>query len=218
MMLLTVLRRALVITGRVTSALLAVLGLIVCAAAVTLWVRGYFVVDLVERIDRVVTAGGVATTTVRVSSGRGALAFNVIRSSDVHSGYLVRQDGRLLLNWMNRQYVRKRLTPDQFNLRTRTVWQKLGFNYTYADNSTLHPRMGPTQQWSARLPYWLIVAVAAALSWWFLGRLRLRRRYRARRGLCPGCGYDLRASTGRCPECGETIPERATPAALGVAA
>lgn len=28
------------------------------------------------------------------------------------------------------------------------------------------------------------------------------RAYRAARGLCPRCGYDVRASTGVCPECG----------------
>lgn len=52
-----------------------------------------------------------------------------------------------------------------------------------------------------RVPYWLLAILTSALpAWWLLRRSR-ERRVRLL-GLCPGCGYDLRASPGRCPECG----------------
>ena len=57
---------------------------------------------------------------------------------------------------------------------------------------------------TVRLPYIVAVPVLALLP--ALAGLRSRRealgRRRTRSGLCPGCGYDLRATPGRCPECG----------------
>lgn len=54
-------------------------------------------------------------------------------------------------------------------------------------------------------PLWVVVSVAAI---WPTKALvfRLRTRYRARRGLCTKCGYDLNASPERCPECGASLP------------
>ena len=51
---------------------------------------------------------------------------------------------------------------------------------------------------------WWLIFVILALPLFLpivLSKQRLQRR-RLRAGLCPECGYDLRATPGRCPECG----------------
>lgn len=56
--------------------------------------------------------------------------------------------------------------------------------------------------WEVVFPLWLIpvaVLIPVVMAGIFMA---LRRRRRVRRGLCPACGYDLRASPGKCPECG----------------
>jgi hypothetical protein len=55
------------------------------------------------------------------------------------------------------------------------------------------------------VPYWALLLVAAVAPG-KLARGRYRAYRRSRRGLCAGCGYDLRATPGRCPECGEPAP------------
>jgi hypothetical protein len=54
------------------------------------------------------------------------------------------------------------------------------------------------------VPYWPALAVTSVPALRVVVRF-VRRWRRARRGLCPGCGYDLRAAGDRCPECGEPV-------------
>jgi hypothetical protein len=50
--------------------------------------------------------------------------------------------------------------------------------------------------------WWLPVLVFAALPSVRAWRWAVARRRERHTGLCPDCGYDVRATPGRCPECG----------------
>lgn len=62
------------------------------------------------------------------------------------------------------------------------------------------------------IPHWMVTVLLLAAGFpsilWF--RNDRRRRKRLRGGLCPTCGFDLRATPQRCPECGEVVLERPT--------
>ena len=49
---------------------------------------------------------------------------------------------------------------------------------------------------------WLAATAALVVLWQRLEHAAELPNRRRRMGLCPACGYDLRASPGRCPECG----------------
>jgi hypothetical protein len=55
------------------------------------------------------------------------------------------------------------------------------------------------------LPY-VLVAILSAAGPVAVGAARIARRRRITSGLCPQCGYDLRATPERCPECGHAAP------------
>jgi hypothetical protein len=57
------------------------------------------------------------------------------------------------------------------------------------------------------LPIWSLLLPLSVPPALLLLRVR-RRKIRLRRGLCPTCGYDLRATPDKCPECGAPSPSQ----------
>jgi hypothetical protein len=76
------------------------------------------------------------------------------------------------------------------------------------DGSTLRSGFA-VRGWRVRLPYWVVIGCAMVLPVpWVVNARRGRRRIWLHRcGLCPTCGYDLRATPNLCPECGG-VPTR----------
>ena len=152
---------------------------LVCLAAVVLWVRSYWISDWVAVIHR---HAPMRTSSAGAVTWSGS--FGVYIYLGTQSDYSDPRD--TLLQYYPQPADAVIIFP--FNPSTR-LW--LGFG------GGLSPR-GNIQ---CIAPGWIVVLLsgaAAALS------LRLsRHRHRAdRAGLCPTCGYDLRATPERCPECG----------------
>jgi hypothetical protein len=67
-------------------------------------------------------------------------------------------------------------------------------------NVYLYKIVAAPSEWSIAAGFMLLPTLAVLQHW------SCRRRRRV--GLCPSCGYDLRATPRRCPECGIAPPQR----------
>ena len=87
---------------------------------------------------------------------------------------------------------------DEFRQLGRVHWRRLGVVFAHYDDYHANPRAVIGVQYPVLVLLTLLLP-GACFGIAYMGR---RRRTRAERGLCPACGYDLRATPGRCPECG----------------
>jgi hypothetical protein len=179
-----------------------ILSLLLLLATAVLWVRGYRVAD------EVAWRRGPYTCSVRSCLG----GVQVERSRDGlfgRSGYSrapVQPDTRYWDIDGDGIADGPMYGLDHFPWPQQT-WECCGFAAARGQEITFGLRSGPEDPEEGRytvviVPCWFIAVAAGVLP---IGAFsgHLRRARRRSRGLCPACGYDLRATPGRCPECGE---------------
>ena len=168
--------------------------LMLCSVACALiWIRSYFVTDWLHIESATVPD---RESELQLCSSRGTLAFK-----------------REFLDW-GRESGEARTqssfswnvhAPDISLLAPRDTTCGFAFRHWAHSDSTIGSRQSNDL---IVVPHWFLLS--ATVVYPAYGFLRSRRRakvvHRLRRGYCPACGYDLRASYDRCPECGATIP------------
>jgi hypothetical protein len=189
--------------GRVILNVLTALSLVTCVGVCVLWVRSYRVTDRVayrtsphdppQRSWAAMSAGGRFLLTVHdfykphLVAWRGPGAAQLIENRGWNNRFGGATDG---------SYARWSLVPGRDKLDDVAVF---GFKFEWKRN----PENAAVYRHAA-VPYYALAGAWLALPLWRMTRRVRRRRAErhARAGLCPACGYDLRATPGRCPECG----------------
>ena len=174
------------------------------ALLLPLWAGSYSTQDAVMR--RSVDGGGSLRTTT-LYSGFGL--FMIQRESEAYANPLasaaMTQHARAIDCWDWRSGPAAFIVRGRFGARSDVdLWDCKVAHYSGSTNST-----------GISVPYWALACatmlpVALCVPAWVRARVQQwagRRRHS--RGLCPSCGYDLRATSNRCPECGVAAQAKA---------
>ena len=180
---------------RYIRSIVVILCTVLCALSLAGWVRSRWVSDEVFYGSKPAAAFGTEATCAHgFAHGGGDIAFLRCESAapmPIPTGWRYRR----LSTGLTRHMMPDRVTGL--------------FGYGVVDS---HSALPAVRYVAIVLPYWVVTLLAAfpfLFMAWRHWRARDARRLAA--GLCPACGYDLRASENRCPECGAA---RAAPPAV----
>ena len=190
------------------STLVAFLSLLLFIGACILWFRSRDGTDALSlRYDRFLPDRSPASTFVALDTDRRRVWLTWFSGrTDPYNGQLVTG------YYINAQSSGGRPRFDRSRNPYDPVLEAMGYDRD-ANTSGLgpvrwdwHRRSRPKDIDDSRslrlgVSHWLLATTFLIPPLLRLLRLRRERRI-ARRGLCPACGYDLRASPERCPECG----------------
>jgi hypothetical protein len=190
--------------------LLTVLCLLSFAATIVLWVLSHGRRDTVGYETIAMTPTSAVHDATYASSLNGRLEFGRL-----HAAYFDPVDRAVVGSQATggRWFWRDKWYSSGTGLRrSLTFFESLGFAFP-SENVSVLGEVGAqviATRKHARIivPWWL-----PSLTTLFLPLARIGRRFPAllrritqpRPGLCPRCGYDLRASPDRCPECGADV-------------
>jgi hypothetical protein len=168
--------------------------LMLCVTTVVLWVRSYWVADVLD---------------IGVITCRGDLIWvNTDTSSPRPVGLPHHAEARI-------DEVIQYLTVVQSSSVWSTDRHWLGLRIQKGDTATSFVSRGrlfgtsPSRVISVPLWMWALLFAATTLAMRFASRLQ-RRAWANRHTTCPDCSYSLTGSTsGTCPECGMPVPSSA---------
>ena len=180
--------------------ILSALSLLLCVAVVALWVRSYWRHDSIHwtrhNFDDPSPRSPIRVETVTAESECGRAGLRWWRYESREWTGSVPDPGLRVASRSNPDY------SSGFSNETKLgCWlhrSVAGVDLHFAD--TTEQRI-----WRIEFRMWLIAVATAALPG-FRAFARSRRSNPA--GICPACGYDLRATPDKCPECGTAAPPR----------
>ena len=179
--------------------ILNVLCLLLILAIAGLWVRSYFVTDLLYS-ERWWLEGTQSTSSAYwFDSSHGAIRVGHRSQHATQRPDSVANIQRLVdqspkFNWTKQ----KPRAPTSY---PNASFRFLGVEIISIPTPAAFVADGVTARWTdVRFPHGLLCLLLALPSIWLLIKTYRARRHRP--GHCRTCGYDLRASPTRCPECG----------------